>query len=96
MYFYSAVFSPTDLDTKIFHSWQYFNEDKEKWIENFKIGYTIVGGRDGGYRGYSIKENIFSGRWRVDVMTEREQLLGRYKFTVVDVQILPVLETGMR
>ena len=44
----------------------------------------------------SIKENIFSGRWRVDVMTEREQLLGRYKFTIVDVQISPVLEMGVR
>ena len=96
VYFYSAVFSPTDLNTKIFHSWQYFDEDKGEWIESFRFKYQIVGGRDGGYRGYSIKENIFSGRWRVDVMTEREQLLGRYKFTVVDVQIPPVLETDVR
>ena len=96
VYFYSAVFSPTDLNTTIYHSWQYFDEDKGEWIESFKIGYAIVGGRDGGYRGYSIKENIFSGRWQVDVMTEREQLLGRYKFTVVDVQTPPVLESDVR
>ncbi len=96
VYFYSAVFSPTNLDTKIFHSWQYFDEDKGKWIESFKKGYSIVGGQDGGYRGYTIKENIFSSRWRVDVMTEREQLLGRYKFTVVDVQTPPVLEIDVR
>ena len=92
VYFYSAVFSPTDLDTTIYHSWQYFDEDEKEWIESFKKGYKIIGGRDGGYRGYTIKENVFAGRWRVDVMTERKQLLGRYKFTIIDVENSPELE----
>jgi len=93
IYFFSAVFSPTDLDTKIYHSWQYYDEVKKEWTESFKEGYEIVGGRDGGYRGYTIKKNILPGRWRVDVMTERKQLLGRYNFVVIDVPTPPVLKT---
>ncbi|MCK5027400.1 MAG: DUF2914 domain-containing protein [Candidatus Pacebacteria bacterium] len=92
VYFYSAVFSPTDINTDVVHVWQYYNKAKGEWAESFRFPYHIVGGRDGGYRGYSLKENIFPGRWRVDVMTPRGQLLGRYKFKVVDVQVPPVLE----
>ena len=93
IYFYSAVFSPTDLNIKIYHSWQYYDEGKGEWVESFQKGYEIVGGRDGGYRGYTMKEDILPGRWRVDVMTERKQLLGRYNFVVIDVQTPFVLET---
>ncbi|MBU1246371.1 DUF2914 domain-containing protein [Patescibacteria group bacterium] len=92
IYFYSAVFSPTDLDIKIIHKWQYFNTNKKEWIEMFRLKYDIVGGRDGGYRGYSFKENITAGRWRVAVTTERNQLLGRYNFTVINNNTPPVLK----
>ncbi|MBU1519703.1 DUF2914 domain-containing protein [Patescibacteria group bacterium] len=93
IYFYSAVFSPTNLNTKIIHSWQYFDTNKKNWVEMFRLRYNIVGGRDGGYRGYSFKESITTGRWRVDVTTERNQLLGRYNFLVVKESIPPVLKT---
>jgi hypothetical protein len=90
-YFFSAVFSPTDLDTSIVHSWQYYDEKDEEWIESFTFEYSIVGGRDGGYRGYTVKENLFEGKWRVDVETPRGQLLGRHVFMVEQVQESPVL-----
>ena len=96
VYFYSAVFSPTDLNTDIVHLWQYYDKTKGEWVESFRFSYHIVGGRDEGYRGYTFKENIFAGKWRVDVLTKRGQLLGRYKFKAVDVQIPPVLERDVR
>jgi len=83
VYFYSAVFSPTDLDTTIFHSWQYFDEASGKWIESDKISFAITGGRDGGYRGYSMKTNISTGTWRVDVVNKRGQIIGRRAFDVL-------------
>ena len=92
VYFFSSVFSPTDLDTKIVHRWAYYNEANKEWVESSNISYDIVGGRDGGYRGYSLKENIFPGRWRVDVMTPRGQLLGRYDFVIKEVSERPILE----
>jgi hypothetical protein len=42
-----------------------------------------VGGRDGGFRGYSFKKNIQPGTWRVDVETAEGLLLGRIGFEVV-------------
>ncbi len=96
VYFYSAVFAPTDIDTNIFHSWQYYDENTGKWREASRIGFPIVGGRDGGYRGYSMKTNVQPGLWRVQVETARGQILGRVKFTVVPAQEPLLLETGVQ
>lgn len=84
-YAYSAVFAPTKLESRIFHRWSFYDKQTGKWVEASRVGFPIVGGRDGGYRGYSIKENIFAGRWRVDVVTERGQVIGRINFRVIDV-----------
>lgn len=96
VYFYSSVFSPTDLNTNITHSWQYYDEKKRTWVEALRLRFPIAGGRDGGYRGYSMKQTISAGNWRVDVVTDRGQLLGRYAFTVVTLGDLSNLLTGVR
>lgn len=96
VYIYSAVFAPTKLDTKIFHLWSYYDEKKGEWIVKDKLGFSIFGGRDGGYRGYSFKTNIIPGKWSVDVITERNQLLGRVKFEVIEVDFMPELNVDLR
>lgn len=83
VYVYSAVFAPTDLGTDIFHRWEYWNEKTGVWEESGHFKFPIYGGRGRGYRGYSFKTNVLPGYWRVDVMTDRGQLLGRIKFIVV-------------
>lgn len=85
LYFYSSVFAPTHLSVPIFHEWQYLDDIKNEWVTTDRLNFQIVGGRDGGYRGYSFKGNIFTGEWRVNVITERGQYLGRTSFTVIDV-----------
>src|SRR3989344_5013874 len=82
---YTALFAPTGLSTTVFHEWQRYDETSGEWITEETIPYFIVGGRDGGYRGYSIKSDVTAGRWRVDVKTEFGQLIGRVSFRVVDV-----------
>jgi len=84
VYVFSSIFAPTDLNATIFHSWQYYDEQNEKWIESDQFNYKIFGGRDGGYRGYSTKSSIFPGKWRVDIVTERGQIIGRVAFRVID------------
>lgn len=96
VHFYSAVFSPTDLNTDIVHVWDFYNEDKKQWQEMFRFSYHIVGGRDGGYRGYSLKETVYEGKWRVDVETPRGQLLGRYNFKVENVAEKPELQVRVQ
>lgn len=82
VYFYSSVFSPTDINTDIVHQWQYFDEAKARWVPVNRIRFPIVGGREQGYRGYSVKSNVYPGLWRVDVETEYGQLIGRKRFEI--------------
>ncbi len=96
VYVYSSVFAPTNLNTEIFHRWQYYDVNNNKWITLSDIKFPITGGRDGGYRGYSFKENVFPGRWRVDVTTDRGQILGRIPFEVVYSKFSPTLDTEFK
>jgi hypothetical protein len=82
LYFYSAVFAPTRLTTTIVHSWQYYDPVSGKWLDSGKIRFPIHGGADGGYRGYSEKSALAPGKWRVDVTTDRGQVLGRTRFEI--------------
>lgn len=95
VFFFSAVFAPTALNTTILHEWQYFDEARRVWVTTDRFAFQITGGRDGGYRGYSVKQSTVPGRWRVNVITERGQLVGQTSFTVTDVPLLPVLTTKL-
>lgn len=96
VYAYSSVFAPTKLESPIFHRWSFYDEKREKWVEAGRIGFLITGGRDGGYRGYSVKKSIMPGRWRVDVITERGQVIGRMQFWAVIAETLPELRVVVR
>jgi len=95
IYSYSAVFAPTRIQTSIFHRWMFYDETKGDWVEQSRIELFILGGRDGGYRGYTFKQTIYPGKWRVDVITDRGQVLDRRTFTVVEA-VPPILRTGLR
>lgn len=96
VYFYSAVFAPTKLSVGIAHDWQYYDTKKGKWVESGTFSFGITGGRDTGYRGYSEKTDIRPGLWRVDVVTDRGQVIGRTKFVVSEGEMEPFLETIVR
>lgn len=96
VYFYSAVFAPTKLSTGIAHDWQYYDANIGEWAKSGKFAFGITGGRDMGYRGYSLKTNIRPGLWRVDVVTDRGQVIGRTKFMVIETETPVALETVVR
>ena len=83
-YFFSSVFSPTNLDTKIVHHWQRYSQEENEWRSVAYVPYTIHGGRDEGYRGFTLLSRVMPGTWRVRVETERGQLLGRETFVVTE------------
>jgi len=91
VYVYSAVFAPTDISTDVVYRWQYYDESAEVWSVASEIPTSIIGGRGEGYRSFSFKENVFPGKWRVDVVTPRGQLIGRVKFDIVYSMEQPVL-----
>ena len=96
VYLYTAVFSPTFLNTNISHDWQYFDESKNRWITSADIRVSIVGGRDGGYRMYSKKYYVSPGLWRVDVKNDTGQILGRIMFVIQDATSSPDLITEQK
>ncbi len=82
LYLYSAVFAPTRFTIRIVHSWQHYNPARRRWVPVSVVSYAINGGRDGGYRGYTIKRNPGAGEWRVDIATADGHLLGRVRFHI--------------
>ena len=94
-YAYSAVFSPTSLDTPIVHEWQRY-EEKRGWVTVSRVELPLVGGRGGGYRTYSIKTQMVPGAWRVNVETPRGALLGRLRFNVVAEAGAPALKSEIK
>jgi hypothetical protein len=80
---FASVFAPTHLTKQIAHEWQHYSEIKDEWIVTDRTVYGLTGGRDGGYRGYTFKKNIEMGEWRVDIITDDDQILGRIKFEIM-------------
>lgn len=96
VYCFTSVFAPTDLDVPILHRWFYFDEATRTWVHKDSIRFSIVGGRDGGYRGYSFKTAAIPGKWRVDIATENGQILGRETFRIVTANSPVALEYAVR
>jgi hypothetical protein len=90
---YSSIFAPTKIDTNIYHRWKYYDETKKEWVQYAKISFPVRGGRDGGYRGYTVISNARPGNWFVEVINEQGQVLGRRNFRVVTADSQPILET---
>jgi hypothetical protein len=80
---YSAIFSPQNLNTDVVHTWQYYDSLTGKWQTESIIKLPVAGGRDGGFRTYSIYGGLQSGRWRVVVTTLDGLVIGKVKFNVI-------------
>jgi len=85
VYVWSSIFAPSGLSTTIYHEWQRYDDAMQQWVTTNEFSYPITGGRDGGYRGYSMKIDVTSGEWRVRVVTRYGQVIGQVAFSVQDV-----------
>lgn len=81
LYAYTAIHAPLGLEERIFHVWLLDGEEVDR------IPIEIQGGREKGYRAWSHKLNFpeqSAGDWRIDVLTEAGQMIGRLRFEVLD------------
>lgn len=85
VYIFSSVFAPSALKESIIHQWNWYNTEKEKWEIVDNIEYEITGGRDTGYRGFTYKSNVWTGQWKVEVITNENHILGVVGFEIVKV-----------
>jgi hypothetical protein len=82
VYVFTSIFSPTKFNQKIIHEWQYYDVVYKEWVTSSIVSLDTFGGRDDGYRTYSMKENIYNGKWRVNVLTSNKRVIGRVNFEV--------------
>lgn len=82
VYCFSSVFAPSELKKRIYHHWQKYSDKKRQWVEMDRLGFRITGGRGKGWRGYSNKQHVSPGRWRVEIRTEEGLMLGRISFRI--------------
>ncbi len=92
VYIVAAIYAPAALNTTIVHDWQFYDEASSEWRSVTEVPVAIVGGREAGYRSYSMKENIVPGLWRVDITTAGGKIIGRIKFEIIENTVLPTLE----
>lgn len=80
---FTAVFAPRGTALEIVHRWQHRGEDG--WRETDRIPFKVLGGRDGGFRGYTRKRQLQAGDWRVDTQTADGRTVGTVSFHLNEV-----------
>lgn len=80
-YCLSAVYAPKGMHTRLYHVWQAKRE--QGWQTVSKIGFSLSGGRDGGFRGYTYKQSLGVGQWRIKLETEDGRTLAIERFEVI-------------
>ena len=90
---YSAVFSPTNLNTTVIHEWQHYDVRSAQWVVQNTVDLPVIGGRGNGFRTFSVRNNLVEGKWIVNVLTNTGQLVGRLRFKIEDVPTNPALQT---
>ncbi len=88
LYCVAAIFAPSGLDTRLYHHWRYHDE-KAGWVTRSRIGFNLSGGRQGGYRGMTFKQNLAPGEWRVAVETEDGRTVAVHRFVISDEPLAP-------
>jgi hypothetical protein len=82
VWIFTAVFAPTGMTTGVTHVWEH--EERGEWVVADRIPYPMAGGRDGGFRGYTVKRRLKPGRWRVRVESGEGRELVRVPFELVE------------
>ena len=89
LYAYTAIHAPRGLNERIYHLWLRNGREVDR------VALDINGGREAGYRAWSHKLNFPdkpAGDWKINVVTEANQLIGVLRFKVVDGLAAPVIE----
>ncbi len=81
LYCFARIFSPTRFQDRLMVRWLY-KDAKRRWLSSDTIPMPITGGREEGFRGYTVKSNYWPGDWRCQIETSDGQEIGRITFHV--------------
>lgn len=78
------VFAPRRFTHQIYLQWSTRHQASGRWLVSDRIPLAIHGGRGEGYRGVAAKSRYQPGRFRVEVLTEDQRIIGSVDFRVVE------------
>jgi hypothetical protein len=81
VYIFASIFAPGGFSGIVYMKWQKFIE--KDYLTSDRIPFTLTGGRQEGFRGYSFKQAISPGIWRVIIENETGHEIGRISFVVI-------------
>jgi hypothetical protein len=81
VYVFVAVYSPTRFDDAVFVRWMH-QDPVKGWGTSDRLPLNITGGRQGGFRAYTTKQNYSAGRWQVSIETTDGREISRLTFNV--------------
>lgn len=81
VYIFFRIFSPTHFNDQVVVRW-YWKDNRAGWTLQDAIPIKIVGGRQQGFRGVSMKSNYQPGAWKVEVDTTDGREIGRVYFSL--------------
>lgn len=84
LYAYTSIFAPGAFSADVVHIWERYDANVQAWVPQSTVAFTLSGGREDGYRGYTIKSNPLPGEWRLLVETLEGQTIGDYEFNVIE------------
>lgn len=82
LYFFTTIFAPALIKAPIEHVWELYDEETFSWNVVSNVSFNVVGGRQEGYRGFSVQNTTPPGRWRVSVYLDNKRLIGRHYFSL--------------
>lgn len=88
LFVFVSVFSPSRFEDSVVLEWS-FKDPRLGWQPSDRIPMRVTGGRRGGYRGVTTKQNFAEGDWRVSVQTTDGSELARLHFAVERLQEQP-------
>lgn len=75
-----SIFAPNFFREQVKMEWWLLQP--KGWQKTDTIPFQISGGRDKGFRGYTVKNNFDSGEWQVRVVTSDNREMGRIYLSV--------------
>ncbi|MDO8512884.1 MAG: DUF2914 domain-containing protein [bacterium] len=96
IYTFSLIYAPANLKTTIVHEWAKYDQINHRWVVINNLPFSISGGREQGFRGYSYKTNVSDGKWRVSTKTGNGQTLGQTKFEIELTNLRPEVVTKIK
>jgi hypothetical protein len=84
LYYFARVFAPSRFSHRVVIRFEVFDAASGAWITTDRIPFSVVGGRAEGFRGWAVKSNFWSGRWRVTAETEDDRAIATLTFRVLD------------